>query len=451
MITKLDLRNFYIAPDAPWKLRWDGAVLAGAVLATVLAPLNLAFDFSDSVFFLLVDIGITLLFIADIIILFHTAYVDKRRLVTDKKCIRMRYLKGWFWLDLFAAVPFFLFAGPAYLTINRVARFARITRILKLISGARVIGRLKKTKINPNVMRLALMIFWLLLAAHIIATGMILVGGVSADQPDGMRYLQAFYWTVTTLATVGYGDITPDPNNSLQLLFTIITQFIGVGMYGFIIGNISTVIANIDIAKSQYREKMERINTFLKYRNIPHDLTKRINDYYDYLWESRRGYDESSVVDELPFSLKIQVSQELHRDIITKVPLFKGANHSFIRDIILNLRPVVYTPGDYIVRKGELGEEMYFISRGAVDVVSEDESVVYATLQEGAFFGEIALLLSSPRNATIKAREYCDLYSLDKRTFEKILEKYPDFAKEVAKMAEQRRKETEAAAKKKKS
>jgi voltage-gated potassium channel len=442
------LLNRVINPESHWKLRWDGVVLGTAVLATVLAPLNIAFDLGSSVFLLFIDILITLIFLADIWILFHTAYMEKRVLITDLSLIRKRYIRGWFGIDLLAALPFFLFTGSSFLVINRILRFARITRILKLLSGTRVINRLKKTKINPNVMRLALMIFWLLMAAHIIAVGMVMVGGVPDDLPDPMRYLQAFYWTVTTLATVGYGDITPDKTNSLQLIFTIITQFVGVGMYGFIIGNISTVIANIDIAKTQYREKMERINTFLKYRNIPHDLTKRINDYYDYLWESRRGYDESSVVDELPFSLKIQVSQELHREIITKVPLFKGANPSFIRDTILSLRPVVYTPGDYIVRKGELGEEMYFISRGAVDVVSEDESVVYATLREGAFFGEIALLLSSPRNATIKARDYCDLYSLDKTTFEKILEKYPEFAREVAKLAEERKKETEAAAKK---
>jgi len=219
-------------------------------------------------------------------------------------------------------------------------------------------------------------------------------------------------------------------------------------MYGFVIGNISTVIANIDIAKTQYREKMEKINTFLKYRNMPENLTKRINDYYDYLWESRRGYDESSVVDELPFSLRIQVATELHREIIAKVPLFAGASSAFIRDLILNMVSVVFTPGDYVVRKGEIGEEMFFISRGSVDVVSEDESIVFATLQEGAFFGEIALLLSTPRTATIKAKDYCDLYSLNKTTFERILSRYPDFAKNVKEMAEQRRKETEEAAKK---
>ncbi|MDC7232434.1 MAG: cyclic nucleotide-binding domain-containing protein, partial [Spirochaetales bacterium] len=98
----------------------------------------------------------------------------------------------------------------------------------------------------------------------------------------------------------------------------------------------------------------------------------------------------------------------------------------------------------------EIGYEMYFISRGSVDVVSEDESIVYATLGAGSFFGEIALLLSAPRNATIKAKEYCDCYSLNKETFDQILARFPRFAERISDMAEKRRAETEEKQKKKK-
>lgn len=449
MSTALFSRIPLIEPDASWKLRWDAYILCIVVIATILAPLSIALDLRSRGFLLVIDVIITISFIADMLIIFNTAFVEHRKTVRDKKLIARRYRRGWLWADLIASFPFFLLPGGSFLNLNRLARFARMFRILRLFSGTRSISRLKKSKFNPNVIRLGLMIFWLLLVAHLLACGFVFVEGVSPDLPKGMRYLQAFYWTVTTLSTVGYGDITPDIFNEVHLLFTILSQLLGVGMYGYVIGNISTVIANIDTAKTLYREKMERINTFLKYRRIPSSLSNRINDYYDYLWETRRGYDETSVVDELPYSLRVQVVLELHREIISKVPIFAGASQAFIREIILNMESVVFTPGDYVVRKGEIGAEMYFISRGSVDVVSEDESIVYATLNEGAFFGEIALLLSTPRNATIKAREYCDLYSLNKTTFERILDKYPDFAESIRALAEQRRLETEAAARKK--
>ncbi len=107
---------------------------------------------------------------------------------------------------------------------------------------------------------------------------------------------------------------------------------------------------------------------------------------------------------------------------------------------------MVFTPGDTIFKAGEVGFDMYFISRGSVDVMSADEQTIYATLREGQFFGEIALLLSTPRNATIKAREYCDLYRLDKETFDRVLKRYPEFAETIYEMADKRRAEIDVVA-----
>ncbi|RLD30378.1 MAG: hypothetical protein DRI73_10470, partial [Bacteroidetes bacterium] len=89
--------------------------------------------------------------------------------------------------------------------------------------------------------------------------------------------------------------------------------------------------------------------------------------------------------------------------------------------------------------------DMFFISKGSVDVVSADGSTVYATLSDGHFFGEIALLLSMPRTASIVAKGYCDLYSLDKETFERILGRYPAFAETIKELAETRREEINSA------
>jgi len=67
--------------------------------------------------------------------------------------------------------------------------------------------------------------------------------------------------------------ILPDSTN--QIIFVIFVEFIDAGMYGLIIGNIVNLIANIDIAKAQHNEKLEKLNTFLRYRDIPLDLGKK--------------------------------------------------------------------------------------------------------------------------------------------------------------------------------
>ncbi|MDC7221010.1 MAG: ion transporter [Spirochaetales bacterium] len=436
-----------INPDNPKKIYWELVILFLTVICTFIYPLVVIFERKTTTPMIIFDVGVTIFFAVDIFLNFHTAYEEKRKLVTDKKRIARRYLRTWFPWDLIATLPLaLLFSGFSGLILSRLFRLFRLTRLFKLFSSNKTLRRLNEMNnaINPSVIRMIIMVFWILVAAHLVSCGWIALGGIAPDQTKGDTYLQAFYWTITTLTTIGYGDISPDLSHKSQIIFTIITQLLGAGMYGFIIGNISNLIANMDVAKSNHKEKVERINDFLKYKNIPAPLQRRVSNYYDYLWESRRGYNEAAVIEELPHSLKMQITIQMNKELIQKVPLFEHAPDSFLKEVILNLEPVIFTPGDYIMEAGEMGYEMYFISSGKVDVLSADENITYATLTGGAFIGEMALLLSTPRTATVKAVEYCDLYRLTKDMVDSILPRYPEIEQTMSREAERRRLENEA-------
>ena len=94
---------------------------------------------------------------------------------------------------------------------------------------------------------------------------------------------------------------------------------------------------------------------------------------------------------------------------------------------------VRFSPGSVIVRQGEEGDSFYVVASGTVDVEVEDggTSEVVATLGEGDFFGEVALVKDEPRNATITATTPLVVYALPRDHFQRAIEEGPSFKEQV--------------------
>jgi glucose-6-phosphate 1-dehydrogenase len=124
-------------------------------------------------------------------------------------------------------------------------------------------------------------------------------------------------------------------------------------------------------------------------------------------------------------------------EVLERCELFKGGAPQFLNALIMALRPVVASAGEMILNKGDLAAEMYFIVRGEVEVLDGHGKVI-ATLKEGGFFGEVGVLMSQPRTASVRAKTLCDLFVLEKAEFSRILREQPQFAEKVMKVAKER-------------
>jgi glucose-6-phosphate 1-dehydrogenase len=117
----------------------------------------------------------------------------------------------------------------------------------------------------------------------------------------------------------------------------------------------------------------------------------------------------------------------INRAVLEKVPLFQHGDAIFLHNLSMMLRPVVYSPGDYIIKAGDPGNEMYVVCRGLVEVLGRDGQLLN-TLGEGSFFGELSLLSQQPRTASIRAKTPCNLFILDGSDFHRVLKTHPEFA-----------------------
>ncbi len=421
---------------------WDVLITFLTTYLAIVVPVGLIIGYRPEGFFLLLNLAASVCFIVDIVIHLNSYFLPDYVTEGERKLLRKRYIRRWFIIDLLSAIPFELIVLPEnYFLLAAVLCTFRMLKVFRVLSFKA--NWEYRISMNPGILRLCFFFYFLVLFMHWIACGWLRLRTIPASADVLQEYIKALYWTTTTITTVGYGDIVPSQKSNIEMLYTMFVQFMGVGTYGYIIGNVANLISNIDQAKTRHRQRLDSVANFMKSKKIPKHLQERTYDYFNYLWATRKGYDHAAIMAELPESFKYEFALHLNKSIIEKVPMFKDAQPALVREIVICLRPCIYAPGDAICIYGEIGDRMYFINKGAVEVVSQDGKQQYAIIREGDFFGEIALILQHPRNATIRALEYCDLYSLDKESFDRVVSHYPEFEKSIQKMAQERMRQTE--------
>lgn len=223
----------------------------------------------------------------------------------------------------------------------------------------------------------------------------------------------------------------------MERAFVIFSQLAGSLTFAYFVGNITQLIANIDATQSAYKEKLEQVEEYMRYQNLPLDLRYRIRSYYHHSFAklNASAQSEDAIFHELSGSLRREIMMFLNDELVQHVPFFKGRDRAFISSLVVLLRLENAGPQDYVILAGEVGHSMYFIRRGELDVVSADRSTVYTTLHSGQYFGELALLHNSKRSASVRSVNHCELLSLSRDDFTTLLFDYPEVEEEIRTLA----------------
>jgi voltage-gated potassium channel len=341
------------------------------------------------------------------------------------------YIRFWIFLDIFCVVPFFYFTGVHSLAL---------VQMLKLFKVSHFMRGLKSKEIQYElVLNIVFFIYWMIISVHCLSSGWMAIRNDELSVADPDRYLKSVYWVITTLSTVGYGDITPTDQS--QYVYAIFIEILGVAVFGYVIGKVASYLTRKDPATVSYLSNLDKLKALVKYRGIPNALQKKLQNYYTYQWRKRLGYDERSFLAGLPENLQKEVSLHLKKELIEKISLFRKADPNFITEVAIHLKPMVLTPDDILFRKGDLGDSMYFVVSGEL-VALDENGAELSTFNVGDYFGEIALFDSAhKRSATIKSNTYSDLYKLENTTFQKFRQFYLDIYEEVHKKAIEREKD----------
>jgi hypothetical protein len=181
------------------------------------------------------------------------------------------------------------------------------------------------------------------------------------DKSNYEQYITSLYWALTTIATVGYGDITPITLN--EKMFTMMTMIMSSGVFAYTVGSIGSLISKQNASENSYREQVVAVNSYMKKKGLAKDLQLRVRRYLDYIWEmkKKKKLDEKQVLNLLSEPLRDEIYSLINAKVIRECPGFTDYEDYFIAQVTRTLENETYAPFDTIFQEGEISSKLYFV------------------------------------------------------------------------------------------
>ena len=409
---------FYISPTGNFVLIFDSLIIFCSLFDIIYTPFRLAkmngFCIKENKFVNFIYYCIDILYICDLILGFLRSYFNFQLvIIKNKPHIARHYIVTQFWFDFFQAFPVFSYITylcktkqnincGAYDLDNRET-FLIIFCFVKQIKLFKIIN-LKKNSIMYKITEyvseneflegivdllittcVCIFCFYSFISIHIFIgrhsyPNWIIRNGFQ-DQSIYLLYLTSFYYLITTMTTVGYGDIVVATFS--ETIFQIIVLSVGITVYSWIVSNIGNYVKNESYASMQFNKDggiLEEIR--ISHPNMPFRLYKKILQHLNARKIRQKQCDSNLLINSLPYSLKNSLLLTMYRHTIDNFKIFKGCKNSdFIVRLLTNFIPLLSKKNAILIHEGQLVENIIFVKNGrlalqaAIDIEEPEESI----------------------------------------------------------------------------
>ena len=454
--------KWIILPNNKYKMLWDYIINFIIFYSIIVTPYQIAFTENnyyskDGNKINIIDLLMDIFLFIDIILNFFTAFIDKfDKLIIDRKKIVFNYLFSWFIIDFISILPLNYITKKNF-NYNRLTRLTKIPKLYKIIRFLKLLRITKinskqekhltksifhKLQINDKIIKLLLYSLTFFLITHIMSCLWYFITSFEEnsnnwviklgylDKSNFEKYIICVYWTLTTMTTVGYGDITAISSN--EKIYNILNMGFGVVIYSFAIGSMSTIVQDLNEKNKDVQKKLnmlEHIKKQFKIDNKVYYKVKRIIKF-----ELNKEQNEiKEFLDELPHNLKVELSKVLHDNKIKNLYIFLNKPSDFIVYVAPLLKPIIFLQDDYIYKVNDKVKEIFFVCKGTVifclDLKYGEKEI--KKIKKNNNFGEIEMCLNERLiyNIKIKSRK-SDLFILKNEDFLKISVNYSSYIEE---------------------
>jgi len=441
---------------------FDMTTVIWVLLLVFFIPLEIGFDWYETVawqkvLFTALDIWFAL----DIMLNFRTGYINHGTVVMGPKKIASNYLSKWFLIDLLGTLPFELMIS-AQVSSRKSLKLAKYFKIPKLLRISRVMKYVRNHQYVYDFSKVLILIFTLM---HIGACAWVMLldpcneeksnyagADVCAQSNVYHIYAEALHISasmmlgVSNLHIIGKSgmlnlDFEGRHEDSTKV-FLISTLFMMIGLFliALLISEANVYVMGKMQGSAAFQRKTDRVNHEMEYYGVPDDLQRQVRAFYDYIWIHQKQYDDKiALLSDQQMSTDLQRKLALHlfKDVVSHISFFSEIDDLLLGEICMSLRTKVFLPGDMIFFKGDVGKELFIISKGVVEVLRDDlpmskrRDAPKILLENGSFFGEIALVMEVRRTSSVQARTVCEVNILQQDAFDAILLDNPHFARRM--------------------
>ncbi|GFT40920.1 potassium voltage-gated channel subfamily H member 6 [Nephila pilipes] len=453
-LQKPRVHKWTILHYSPFKAVWDWIILLLVIYTAIFTPYVAAFLLNEERLdndgpIVIIDLIVDVMFIIDILINFRTTYVNSNdEVVSHPGKIAVHYLRGWFFIDVVAAIPFdLLLVGKNSDETTTLIGLLKTARLLRLVRVARKIDRYSEygaAVLLLLVATFALIAHWLACIWYAIANAERSMQEPKIGWLDALanmthqyynnsqggpsiksKYVTALYFTFSSLTSVGFGNVSP--NTNMEKIFAIIVMLVGSLMYASIFGNVSAIIQRLYSGTARYHTQLLRVKEFIRFHQIPNPLRQRLEEYFQHAWTYTNGIDMNMVLKGFPECLQADICLHLNRNLLNTCPAFKDASPGCLRALSMKFKTTHAPPGDTLVHRGDVLTSLYFISRGTIEIMKDD--AIMAILGKDDIFGENPCIHTSvgKSRCNVRALTYCDLHKILREDLLDVLDMYPEF------------------------
>jgi len=446
-----------IRHDRPFRMVWDILMMFLLFYISLALPYSLGFGQPKTMED--IDRVFDFVFCFDVLLNLRTSYLDSNEnIIVDGKKIGCKYLKSWFLLDFMSSVPFdLLTAGlmPSFqpaklLKMGKIAKVMKLLKISKMLKGCEgsefmiQIEEKSSSKASQTVVRLVQLMFLNLVLAHWLACFGAAVDNAHIEayfeglgvSPTGVqKWLAAVYWAMTTLSTVGYGDILPTTDS--ERIYAMFAMVVGGAFYGYIIGSVTSIVGDMDLNARAFSNRMDLVQSWLDSHNeMPKLLRRRVRKSYQLTLSTKSALEDSSIISELSPELRADMAFFIIHEHVRCNPMFKEVSNTAMAHLIMLLQTNHSNANECIVKVGDPGIAMYSIvdgcaryDKGSMWVPAGAEAPIqrFQKLTEGDSFGEEILFgLEECYGYTIIAITSCIFHSISEDGFKEQYRNMPE-------------------------